>query len=61
MRRRRLNWKGLLILSVAGSTLMAGVFFLHRFQVRNNSEALYDRAQSSLTDPALSRQSTPAA
>lgn len=48
--RRRINFKGLLLLIVAVAGGGTGVFFLHRFQVQRNARALYDRAQAAL-DP----------
>jgi tetratricopeptide (TPR) repeat protein len=51
--RRRLNFRGLLILAVVATVAGAGTFLLHRYQVRRNAEALYERAQAALADPTL--------
>src|SRR5262245_10474709 len=51
--RRRLNYRGLLILTVVAAVVGPGTFFLHRFQVRRNAEALYERAQATLASSSL--------
>jgi tetratricopeptide (TPR) repeat protein len=48
--RRRINFKGLLILVVVAAVGGLGAFELHRFQVQRNARALYERAQAAL-DP----------
>src|SRR5262245_33435126 len=44
--RRRLNWKAVIILTVAVALLLPGGYFLHRYQVRANSRALLDQANN---------------